>query len=107
MATEADFRDIACSFEGTTFAPHFERTSFKVNRSYATLAQDGLSANIKFTPDEQELKCMTRPEAFKPLDNAWGKHGWTVCKLSALNTDELRTTLETAWKHAVPKKVKR
>ncbi len=107
MANEADFREIACALKGTISAPHFNRTAFKVNRTYSTLAGDGLSANLKFTPDEQELKCMVHPEAYAPVDNKWGQQGWTVCTLAALTKDELRAALEMAWRHAVPKKVQR
>jgi len=64
MSTPEDFRQVALSLEGTTEAPHFERTAFKVARIYATLAADGLTANLKFAPDEQELKCLTAPGAF-------------------------------------------
>jgi hypothetical protein len=54
MASAKDFRRIALSLEGTTRAPHVDRTAFKVKRIYATLAADGRSANIKFSPDEQK-----------------------------------------------------
>ena len=64
MATSDDLRRSAMALEGTTSAPHFERTAFKVVRIYATLSPDGLTANLKLTPDEQELKCLTAPEAF-------------------------------------------
>jgi hypothetical protein len=50
------FRHIAMSLDGTTEAPHVERTAFKVARIYATLAPDGLTANLKLSLDEQELK---------------------------------------------------
>jgi hypothetical protein len=40
MATARDLRRIALSLEGTTEAPHFDRTAFKVSRIYATLAAD-------------------------------------------------------------------
>ena len=72
-----------------------------------TLAADGRTANFKFTPDEQELKCLLAPEAFAPLPNAWGQQGWTTAKLSALSTADLEAALETAWRHAVPKKPRR
>jgi hypothetical protein len=78
MATSKDLRQIALSLDGTTEAPHFERTAFKVKRIYVTLAADGLTANFKFSPDEQELKCLTAPDAFSQLPNAWGKQGWTA-----------------------------
>jgi hypothetical protein len=52
MATARDLRRIAKSLDGTLEAPHFDRAAFKVARIYATLAADGLSANLKLTPDE-------------------------------------------------------
>ena len=67
MATGSDLRRIALSLEGTAEAPYFDRAAFKVVRNYATLAADGRTANLKFTPDEQEFKCMMAPEAFTPV----------------------------------------
>jgi len=103
MATGKDLRRIALSLQGTTEAPHFERTAFKVARIYVTLAPDSRTANFKFTPDEQEFKCLLAPEAFAPVANAWGKQGWTTATLSALSVAELRDALETAWRHALPR----
>ena len=100
MATSKDLRSIALSLEGTTQAPHFDRTAFKVARIYVTLAADGQTANFKFAPDEQELKCITAPDAFSPVPNAWGQQGWTTATLTALSVEELAQALETAWQHA-------
>jgi YjbR len=107
MATGKDLRRMALSLEGSSEAPHFDRAAFKVARIYVTLAADGRTANFKFTPDEQEFKCMLAPEAFSPVPNAWGKQGWTTADLSKLNAAELRAALETAWQHALSKKPKR
>jgi hypothetical protein len=83
-----------------TEAPHFDRLAFRVARTFATLAEDRKTANIKFSPDEQEFKCMLAPEAFCPLDNAWGRRGWTLAQLSELSEGDLSAALETAWRHA-------
>jgi hypothetical protein len=91
------------ALEGTTEAPHFDRTAFKVARIYATLAGDGRSANFKFTPEEQEFKCLLVPDAFAPIANAWGRQGWTVGTLSKLSVADLKSALELAWKHGRPK----
>jgi hypothetical protein len=104
MASGKDLRRIALSLEGTTEAPHFDRAAFKVARIYTTLAADGRTANLKLSPEEQEYKCMLAPEAFAPVPGAWGKQGWTTATLSALSAPELSDVLETAWRHAVPKK---
>jgi YjbR len=104
MATSKDVRRIALSLEGTTEAPHFDRTAFKVARIYVTLTADGRTANFKFTPDEQAFKCMLAPEVFAPVPNAWGEQGWTTARLSALSTADLKSALEMAWRNAVAKK---
>jgi|SRR5688572_27891922 hypothetical protein len=107
MATALDLRRIALALEGTSEAPHFDRAAFKVKRIYATLAADGKTANLKFTPDEQEFKCMLAPEVFAPVPNAWGKQGWTTLTLATATAADLKVALEIAWAHAVPAKPKR
>jgi hypothetical protein len=103
MATAKDLRRIALTLDGTVEAPHFDRAAFKVARIYVTLAADGRTANFKFTPDEQEFKCMLAPEAFAPVPNAWGRQGWTVANLAKLSPAELKQSLAMAWCHATPK----
>ena len=102
MTTGRDLRRLALSLEGTTEAPHFDRAAFKVKRIYVTLSADGKTANFKFTPDEQEFKCMLLPEAFAPIPNAWGRQGWTTATLSKLASADLQAALEMAWRHALP-----
>lgn len=104
MAAANDLRRMALALAGTTSAPHFDRTAFKAARTYVTLAADGKTANFKFTPDEQQLKCAVAPEAFAPVPNAWGQQGWTTATLAKLKQAELKAALEMAWAHALPKK---
>lgn len=103
MTTSSVLRAIALSLPGTIEAPHFDRQAFKVARIYATLAADGQTVNLKFTPDEQEFKLMLAPEAFRPIDNAWGRQGWTTVLLDTIGEAELRAALEIAYAHALPK----
>ena len=104
MATAADLRRIALSLEGTTEAPHFERTSFRVKRIYATMPADGKTAYLMLTPDEQEFKCLTAPDAFAPIPNAWGRKGWTIIMLANVSIKELEAALKIAWAHGQPKR---
>jgi hypothetical protein len=101
MATGKDLRRLALSLEGTAEVPHFDRAAFKVRRIYVTLAADGRTANFKFTPDEQEFKCLLLPDAFAPVANAWGRQGWTTATLARLGAADLAAALETAWRHAL------
>jgi len=104
MTSSSVFREIALSLPGTTESPHFDRAAFKVKRIYATLAADGLSANLKLTPDEQEFKCLLAPEAFHAIDNGWGRQGWTTVELDKLNEEELRAALVMAHAHGTAKR---
>jgi hypothetical protein len=106
MSTGKDLRRVALSLQGTTEAPHFDRTAFRAKRIYVTLAADEKTANFMFTPEEQEFKCMMAPEAFVPVPNAWGKRGATTAILSKLTIAELEDALRTAWRCAMSKKAR-
>lgn len=103
MADAADLRRMALALPGTTEAPHFDHAAFRVERIFVTLDADGRTANLKFTPDEQEFKCQLAPDVFAPLDNAWGRQGWTTVNLTAASEEDLRAALEMAHIHAVGK----
>ena len=107
MATGEDLRRLALALPETIEKPHFDRTAFVVAKTFVTLAADGLTANFRFTPDEQALKCEVAGEAFAPVPNAWGAQGWTLAQLARLTEAELATALEMAWRHAQPKPRKR
>lgn len=104
MATGKDLRRLALALEGTSEAPHFDRTAFRAACIYATLSADGRSANFMFAPDEQEFKCMVAPDAFSPIPNAWGRNGWTTATLAKLSVAELKAALAMAWAHGAAKK---
>lgn len=80
-----------------------DRTAFRAARIYATLAADGLTANLKLSPAEQEFRCTILPDAFAPVSGGWGRMGWTTALLSALDTHTLAGALEAAWRDARPK----
>jgi len=106
MANAADFVRLALALPDVVEYLHFDRRAFKARITFATLAPDGASANLKLSPDEQEFKCLLAPEAFAPIANAWGRKGWTLATLAALSEDELRAALEMAFAHARTKKRK-
>ncbi len=84
MADADDLIRLALAFPGAAQYPHFDRIAFKARVTFATLAPDRLTANLKLAPDEQALKCEVAPDAFSPVPNAWGAQGWTVARLAAL-----------------------
>lgn len=104
MATSEDLRRIALSLAGTQEVAHMNRTAFKVARIYATLAPDGLTANLKLEPEEQEFRCMMAPETYSPVPGGWGAQGWTTVALDSLAADQLKSAVEAAWRNAQPRK---
>jgi hypothetical protein len=100
MVTAERFTAIASGLPDVVSAPHFDRTAFKVRRIFATLAADGKSANLNFSPDEQELKCMVAPAVFQRIDNGWGRQGWTTMQLEAATEADVKAALEMAYAHA-------
>jgi YjbR protein len=107
VSDAADFRRIALALPGVAEYPHFDRRAFKARVTFATLAPDASSANLKFARDEQALKCAVAPDAFAALDNAWGRRGWTRATLAALSEPELAAALEMAWRHGAAKAKRR
>jgi len=102
MADADDMTRLALVLRGVTQYPHFDRVAFKARVTFATLAPDRRTANLKFSPDEQALKCEVSPDAFSPLPNAWGVKGWTLARLAALSPAELAAALALAHAHAGP-----
>jgi hypothetical protein len=107
MADAEGFTRTALALPGAVSAPHFDRIAFKVRRTFATLAADGLSANLCFTPEEQELKCMVAPRIFQRIDNGWGRQGWTTMWLAEASDADVLAALAMAHAHAVGKPKRR
>ncbi len=104
MADADDLARLALALPGVAQYPHFDRIAFKARVTFATLAPDRLTANLKLAPDEQALKCEVAPDPFSSVPNAWGAQGWTMAKLAALSERELQAALALAYAHAGPKR---
>jgi hypothetical protein len=107
MASADDLRRVALALPGVAEYSHFDRRAFKARVTFVTLAPDQLTANFKFAPDEQALKCAVAGDAFSPIPNAWGAQGWTIGTLAHLSEAELAAALEMCWKHGAAKPVRK
>ena len=105
MATAADFRRIALSFEGAEEGSHMGSPDFRVGgRIFATLAAQAQGyGNLLLTPEQQAAFVAEEPEVFIPIHGGWGRNGATHVQLSAANEDLLLGALTTAWKLRVEK----
>lgn len=102
-----EIRKIALAFPGSSEAPHFEKSSFRVGtKIFATVPEDQLHFNVLLDEAEARASVAECPEACAEL--WWGKRicGVTV-HLPAASGDLVAELLETAWRDTASKKILR
>ncbi|PVD52324.1 hypothetical protein DC498_09380 [Terrimonas sp.] len=98
MVSIDNFRKICMTFPSVTEQPHFEKTSFRVNKKiFATLAEEQKTAVIKLSEKEQSVFCAFDPAVLYPVPNKWGKQGWTMINLKTVKTAMLKDALTISY----------
>ena len=100
------FRKLALSFPEATEEPHFEKTSFRVKKKiFATY--DGIKkrACIKLSEIDQDVFSSADKTIIFPVDNKWGKQGWTIIEMNKVHKDLFIDALTTAYCEVAPKKL--
>lgn len=70
------FRDLALSFPDTIELPHFEKTSFRVNKKiFATLDNKNNRACLMLSEVDQSVFSAHDKSVIYPVPNKWGKKG--------------------------------
>jgi hypothetical protein len=99
------FRSLALALPQAIEAPHFEATSFRVNKKiFATLGEAAGRAVVKLTREQQEMMAAAEPKIFASVPS-WGKHGWTYLHLAHADSDIVKSALTTSWRNVAPKKL--
>jgi len=77
MISPEQLRQIIFSLPVVTEEPHFDKTSFRVNKKiFATLGADGLLC-VKLSPADQDVFNVYDKAAIYPVPNKWGQQVWT------------------------------
>jgi hypothetical protein len=99
------FKQLALSFPGVEEQPHFEKTSFRVKKKiFATHAADSHIICVKLSEIDQSVFCAFDKTIIYPVDNKWGKQGWTLVDLKKIKKPMLVDVLTTAYKEVSSKK---
>jgi predicted DNA-binding protein (MmcQ/YjbR family) len=102
----AILRKLALSFPETTEEPHFEKTSFRVRKKiFSTYDETTNRACIKLSAIDQDLFTSVDRTIIFPLDNKWGKQGWTLIDMSKVSSEFFNEALTTAYCEVAPKKL--
>jgi hypothetical protein len=78
MITEQVLRKLAMTLNEVTEEPHFEKTSFRIKKKiFLTYDKSNNLAVVKLTEAQQDIFKIASKGAISPVDNKWGKQGWT------------------------------
>jgi hypothetical protein len=106
MVTEEQFRSAALGFPEATEEPHVDKTSFRVKRKiFATYDARLKRACIRLPETEQGIYCSASPGSIYPVDNKWGKQGWTLVELETVRYTVFRDALRKAYCTVAPQKL--
>jgi predicted DNA-binding protein (MmcQ/YjbR family) len=103
MVTIETLREIAFSFPVTT---DFEKTSFRVKKKiFATYDNKKKRACIKLSEIDQNVFSSAGKAIIFPVDNKWGKQGWTLIEMTKVHKHLFIDALTTAYCEVAPKKL--
>lgn len=105
MISIETFRKLALSFGNAIEEPHFEKTSFRINKKiFATFDEKNNHAVLKLNEIDQSVFCASSEMIFYPLPNKWGKQGWTIVELSKVRLEMFEEALKLSYQNIAPKK---
>jgi predicted DNA-binding protein (MmcQ/YjbR family) len=106
MVSIDTFRKLALSFPEATEELHFEKTSFRVKKKiFATYDDIKKRACIKLSEIDQDVFSSADRTIIFPIDNKWGKQGWTLIEMSKVKKELFIDALTTAYCEVAPKKL--
>jgi predicted DNA-binding protein (MmcQ/YjbR family) len=106
MVSIANFRKLALSFDEATEQPHFEKTSFRVNKKiFATLDVATGKVVVKLSALDQSVFCAFDKAVIYPVPGAWGTQGWTIAALKKIKQAMLRDIVTTSYCNVASKKL--
>ncbi|MEO6732552.1 MAG: MmcQ/YjbR family DNA-binding protein [Ferruginibacter sp.] len=98
MVDNEAFKNMVLSFPDIVEMPHFEKTSFRLkNKIVATLDITSKKACIKLTETDQYIFATIDPTGIYPVNNKWGKQGWTFIELKKVKKNILKDALAKAY----------
>jgi hypothetical protein len=107
MITIDKFRQLALSFAEASEAPHFEKTSFRFRKKiFATYDTRLHRACLKLSEIDQDVFSRIDPTIIYPVDNKWGKQGWTLIELKKVPANIFKDALQKAYDEVAPAKSK-
>jgi predicted DNA-binding protein (MmcQ/YjbR family) len=106
MVSFKSFQQQALKLPGVTEEPHFEKTSFRVNKKiFATWDAVNKRASIKLSLKDQDIFSSYDKAVICPVPNKWGQQGWTLVDLSKVPAKIFAAALTAAYCSVAPPKL--
>lgn len=104
MVSIDNFRKMVLLLNNVEELPHFEKTSFRVNKKIvATLDVKAKRVVVKLSEIEQSVFGAYDKTAIYPVNGAWGKQGWTIIELDKVKKEVLKDAIQTSYNNVAPK----
>ena len=106
MVTIKILREVALSFPETTEESHFEKTSFRVkNKIFVTYDEVNKRACTRLSLRDQDIYSCADKSIIFPVDNKWGKQGWTFIEMTKVRKEIFIAAVSSAYCEVAPKKL--
>ncbi|MDZ4758692.1 MAG: MmcQ/YjbR family DNA-binding protein [Bacteroidota bacterium] len=100
--------EFALSFEGAVEQPHFEITSFRVNKKiFASLDIKKKRLCVKLSAIDQSVFCSFDNTIIYPVPNKWGLQGATYIELSKVPVSMCKDALTSSYCLVALKKMRK
>lgn len=107
MASVEELRRIVLGLPEVEERETWGHPTFRVrDKIFVMLSDDGGSASVKATKDEQTALLAEDPEVFS-FPAYVGRHGWVGVDVARIDSDHLRELLTEAWRLTAPKRLVR
>ncbi len=108
MVSIKTLKELALQFDEAEEAPHFEKTSFRVQQKiFATLDEPNKKLVVKLSEMDQSVFGAFDDTVVYPVPNKWGKQGWTIVELTKAKKEFVRDILTVAYCTVAPKRLVR
>jgi len=101
--TANQFRRLALNLPDATESSHMNHPDFRVaGKIFATLGPKEAWGMVKLTPKQQAVFIKKHPNAFEPINGAWGRNGSTKVLLKTATKAAVTPALVAAWTNIAP-----
>jgi hypothetical protein len=105
MSSADELRRVALSLPEAEERETWGHPTFRVReKMFAALSDDGQTASVKATRDEQSALVAAAPETFG-VPAYVGRHGWVSIQLATVDPEELGELVVEAWRQTAPRRL--